>query len=73
MSDLDSLVRAAEADFGAAATPAELENAKARYLGKGGRVTDLLKSLSGLTVDDKKSRGAEINATKQRIEAAGTG
>jgi phenylalanyl-tRNA synthetase alpha chain len=70
MSDLDSLVRAAENDFGAALTPADLENAKARFLGRAGRVTELLKSLGSLSVDEKKSRGAEINATKQRIENA---
>ena len=51
MSDLDSLVSAAEADFGAAATPADLENAKARFLGKAGRVTDLLKSLGALSIE----------------------
>ncbi len=70
MSDLDSLVRAAEADFGAALTPAELENAKARFLGKAGRVTELLKALGALPVEQKKTRGAEINASKQRIESA---
>ena len=70
MSDLDSLVHAAQADFSAAATPADLENAKARFLGKAGRVTELLKSLGALSVDEKKTRGAEINAIKQRIEAA---
>ena len=70
MSDLDSLVATAEADFQAAATPADLENAKARYLGKAGRVTELLKSLGALSLDEKKTRGAEINATKLLIEAA---
>ncbi len=70
MSELDSLVQAAELDFGAAASPADLENAKARFLGKAGRVTGLLKSLSALSIDEKKARGAEINDTKQRIEAA---
>ena len=70
MSDLDSLVHAAQADFAGAATPAELENAKARFLGKAGRVTELLKSLAALAADDRKARGAEINATKQRIEVA---
>jgi phenylalanyl-tRNA synthetase alpha chain len=70
MSDLESLVSAARADFAAAATPADLENAKARYLGKAGRVTELLKALGSLSVEEKKTRGAEINATKQRIEAA---
>ena len=70
MSDLDKLVSAARADFAAAATPAELENAKARYLGKAGRVTELLKAMASLSVEEKKARGAEINATKLLIEAA---
>ena len=70
MTDLDTLVASATADFAAAPTPAELENAKARFLGKSGRVTDLLKGLAALTPDEKKTRGAEINQTKQRIEAA---
>ena len=70
MSDLESLVAAAQADFGSAATPAELENAKARFLGKAGRVTEQLKALSALVGDAKKARGAEINGVKQRIEAA---
>jgi phenylalanyl-tRNA synthetase alpha chain len=70
MNDLQSLVDSAHAEFAVAATPAELENAKARFLGKAGRVTELLKSLATLGADEKKARGAEINAVKQRIEAA---
>jgi phenylalanyl-tRNA synthetase alpha chain len=70
MSDLDSLVRAAEIDFGAALTPAELENAKARFLGKAGSVTELMKALGALPAEQKKARGAHINAAKQRIESA---
>ena len=70
MNDLDPLVAAAQADFRAAPTPAELENAKARYLGKGGRVTELLKSLGALAADEKKARGAEINQAKLHIETA---
>jgi len=70
MNDLELLVQAAEADFGAAPSPAELENAKARYLGKSGRVTELLKGLGALPPDAKKTRGAEINQAKARVEAA---
>jgi phenylalanyl-tRNA synthetase alpha chain len=69
MNDLDTLVASAQADFDAAPTPAELENAKARFLGKAGRVTDLLKGLASATPEEKKTRGAEINQAKQRIEA----
>ncbi|HMM84125.1 MAG: phenylalanine--tRNA ligase subunit alpha [Gammaproteobacteria bacterium] len=70
MNDLDNLVAGATTEFNAATTPAELENAKARYLGKAGRVTELLKSLAALAPEAKRERGAEINAAKQRIEAA---
>jgi phenylalanyl-tRNA synthetase alpha chain len=69
-NDTDDLVRAARADFAGVATPAELENAKARYLGRAGRLTDLLKGLAALGADEKKTRGAQINAAKQAIEAA---
>jgi phenylalanyl-tRNA synthetase alpha chain len=70
MNELDQLVSAAQADFQQAATPAELENAKARYLGKAGRLTELLKGLAALPPEEKKTRGAAINETKQRVEAA---
>ena len=70
MNELDQLVHTAEADFAQADAPAALENAKARYLGKSGRVTELLKALATLDAATKKQRGAEINAAKQRVEAA---
>jgi phenylalanyl-tRNA synthetase alpha chain len=70
MTDLDTLVRDAQAEFAAAPNASELENAKARFLGKSGRVTELLKGLATLDVAQKKSRGAEVNQAKQRIEAA---
>jgi len=68
MNALEQLVDAARADFAAAGQPAELENAKARFLGKTGRVTELLKGLAALPPEEKKARGAEINQAKQQIE-----
>ncbi len=70
MNELDQLVAAAQADFDTAHTPAELENAKARFLGRAGRVTELLKTLGALPVEQKKARGAEINQAKAGIESA---
>jgi phenylalanyl-tRNA synthetase alpha chain len=69
MNALEQLVEAARGDFAAAANPADLENAKARYLGKAGRVTEQLKALGALPPEEKKARGAEINQAKQQIEA----
>jgi phenylalanyl-tRNA synthetase alpha chain len=70
MTDLSPLVHEAQADFAQASTPADLENAKARYFGKAGRITEQLKALAALPIDEKKARGALINEAKQQIEAA---
>ena len=64
MTDLDSILSQAQAAFAAVHTGAELENAKARFLGKTGQVTELLKGMAALSVDDKKARGAQINHLK---------
>jgi phenylalanyl-tRNA synthetase alpha chain len=70
MSDLNAIVESATAAFAAAQTPADLENAKAQYLGKTGRMTELMKGMAALSVEEKKTRGAAINVAKQAIEAA---
>ena len=57
MNDLEALVLAAQGDFASAPNPAELENAKARYIGKSGRITELMKGLGALPVDEKKKIG----------------
>ena len=70
MNELNALVDSAHAAFAQAATPADLENAKALFLGKAGHITSLMKELSALNVDEKKARGAAINLAKQAIESA---
>ena len=69
-NELDALVQSAIDRFASARAPADLENAKALFLGKSGRVTELMKGLGALTVEQKKTRGAGINQAKQAIEAA---
>lgn len=70
MNDLEQLVHDAQAAFALASAPADLENAKARYLGKSGSLTEQLKALAALPPDEKKARGALINAAKQQVEGA---
>jgi phenylalanyl-tRNA synthetase alpha chain len=70
MSNIDQIVAAALADFSQAAEPAHLEEAKARYLGKSGALTELLKGLGKLPPDEKKTAGAAINLAKDKVEAA---
>jgi len=70
MNDVDQLVSAASAEFAAIADAAQLEQAKARYLGKSGSLTELLKGLGKLPVQERKNAGAAINAAKDAIEQA---
>ncbi len=70
MDNLDQLVASATSDFAAATEPAKLEDAKARYLGKEGALTALLKGLGKLPVEERKSAGAAINIAKERIESS---
>jgi len=70
MHNVNSIVERALADFRAAADPASLENAKARYLGKSGELTALLRSLGALPAGERKDAGARINDAKARIEQA---
>lgn len=68
MNELDTVVQNAKALFAQAQTPADLENAKAQFLGKAGQITEWMKGLASLPVDEKKTRGALINHAKQQIE-----
>lgn len=70
MNELDALVVTAQDEFTRAQTPADLENAKALFLGKTGKVTEWMKGLASLPVAEKKTRGAAINQAKQMVEAA---
>lgn len=68
--DLDQIVADAQAAFAAANDNATLENEKARFLGKTGALTELLKGLGKLDPETRKAEGARINQVKQQVEAA---
>ena len=70
MNELDTLVQQAQALFTQCASAADLENAKAQFLGKSGRISEMMKGLSQLDLDAKKTQGAVINSAKQSIEQA---
>ena len=69
MQNLEDIVARALAEFSQAADPAALENTKARYLGKAGELTALLKGLGALAPEERKAAGAGINSAKVRLEA----
>jgi phenylalanyl-tRNA synthetase alpha chain len=67
---LENLVAEAVEAFGRASSSAELEQAKARYLGKSGALTSALKGLGKLAPEERPQAGAWINEAKLRIEDA---
>src|SRR6059058_3926169 len=58
--EFEAIVASARAAFAQAGTPADLENAKAQYVGKSGRITELMKGLAALSVEEKKTRGQAL-------------
>ncbi len=67
-SDEDLIAQATEA-FQQATDANALENAKARFIGKQGLLTSMLKGLAKLEPAEKKTEGARINQLKQQIES----
>jgi len=67
MQALDELKAEATAAIESAIDSAALEKLRVEWLGKKGRVTDLLKSLGQLDAAERPKVGAEINAVKQLL------
>ena len=67
---LDAIVQEALATLKSTSVAAELENAKAKWLGKTGAISVLMKSLGNISAEERPTVGARFNAAKQQIEAA---
>jgi phenylalanyl-tRNA synthetase alpha chain len=70
MQDPDAIVNEALALFAGLDDADRLEQAKARYLGKSGKLTGLLKGLGKLPPAERPAMGSRINAAKDRLETA---
>lgn len=70
MEQLQQILDQALQQFAVISDEAELEQVKARYLGKEGSLTGLLKGLGKLSAAERPAAGAQINQVKQAIEAA---
>src|SRR5882724_7170257 len=70
MTDIASLEQKIAAEIGAAADEAALEAVRVSALGKSGSVTALLKTLGGMSPDERKVQGPAINGLRDRVNAA---
>ena len=67
MQELSELIESAQREFAEANAAAALEDAKARYLGKTGSLTMLMKELGRLAPEERRARGQESTAPSSRL------
>jgi len=70
MDTIEQLIAQATAEFASINDAALLEQAKARYLGKSGALTDRLKALGKMPPEERRTAGVVINHAKETIESA---
>jgi phenylalanyl-tRNA synthetase alpha chain len=68
MQELQQIVADAASAVSAAASITELEQVKARFLGRNGSLTELLKTLGKLAPEERPRAGAAINKAKAEVE-----
>lgn len=68
MNNLEEIITEASNLMNSTEDAVELENVKARYLGKSGILTDLLKGLGKLPAEQRPMMGSLINEAKNRLE-----
>jgi phenylalanyl-tRNA synthetase alpha chain len=69
MNKIDSILKEA-LDKVKTAELDTIENIRIEYLGKKGKITEILKTLSSLSIEEKKQIGSEINAAKDALNDA---
>jgi phenylalanyl-tRNA synthetase alpha chain len=68
MRELEQILAEARASIDGTRSAADLDQAKSRFLGKSGSLTELLKGLGKLPPEEKPKAGAAINQAKQQVE-----
>ena len=66
--DIKLVLDKAAKEIKASDSQKSLQEIKVAYLGKKGKITELLKSLKDLSMQEKKSKGAEINFVKEEVD-----
>ena len=67
--DINQVLKDASKEIGLANSQADLQNLKVSYLGKKGKITELLKSLKDLSLEEKKTVGAQINSLRDSVDS----
>ncbi|MEO1968872.1 MAG: phenylalanine--tRNA ligase subunit alpha [Sphingomonadaceae bacterium] len=70
MSDIDTLETDARTRIAAAETLADLEGLRVEFLGKQGSVSALLKTLGGMSAEERQTEGPKIHALRAGVSDA---
>ncbi len=70
MTDTDALERDLLAQIAAATSPQALEEVRVFAMGKQGQVTALLKTLGGMSADERQVQGPRLNGLRETVTAA---
>ena len=68
MTAIDDLLASALDELAQLRDSKTLENWRVQYLGRRGAVTEILRGLGGLSLDERKALGARANEAKARLE-----
>ena len=66
--DINQVLKDASKEIELANSQADIQNLKVSYLGKKGKITELLKSLKDLSLEEKKTIGAQINSIRDKVD-----
>jgi phenylalanyl-tRNA synthetase alpha chain len=68
MTQIDEMIAGALKELNAVSDLKALENWRVQYLGRKGAVTEVLRSLGSLTLEERKALGAQANQAKGTLE-----
>lgn len=68
MSAIDDLRSQADLDLSGASSISELDELQVKYMGRNGRVNELMQELKTVPADQKKQFGQDLNGLKKEIE-----
>ena len=68
--ELEAIISQAQGQIDAAQDAATLDHVRVEYMGKKGKLTDLLKGLGKLSNEERPAAGQKINQAKQVIQQA---
>lgn len=66
--ELTAILREAQEAVESANTPQELDAIRVTFMGKKGKVTELMKGLGALSAEERPAAGQKINETKQQVQ-----